>query len=53
MRLSNVAIKNAKAPGSSPIKLFDGGGLYVQVFPNGRKLWRLKYRYLGKEIVSR
>jgi hypothetical protein len=30
-------------------KLFDGGGLYLEVLPTGSKLWRLKYRYLGKE----
>lgn len=27
----------------------DEKGLYVEVFPNGSKLWRLKYRFRGKE----
>ncbi len=30
-------------------KMFDGGGLYLEVMPNGSKLWRVKYRYLGNE----
>lgn len=30
-------------------KLTDGAGLYLLVKPNGRKLWRLNYAYLGKQ----
>ncbi len=31
-------------------KLADGGGLYLEAMPNGRKSWRLKYiRPEGKE----
>lgn len=30
-------------------KLFDTGGLFVIVNPNGSRWWRLKYRYRGKE----
>ena len=29
--------------------LFDGGGLFLLVTPPGGKLWRLKYRFDGKE----
>jgi len=29
--------------------MFDGGGLYLEVSPAGGKLWRLKYRFDGKE----
>jgi len=29
--------------------LFDGAGLYLEVSPTGRKWWRFKYRYAGKE----
>jgi len=25
------------------------GGLYLEIYPNGRKWWRLKYRFNGKE----
>ena len=30
-------------------KLFDGDGLYLEVKPTGRKVWRIKYRLFGKE----
>ncbi|WP_139769888.1 tyrosine-type recombinase/integrase, partial [Salmonella enterica] len=29
--------------------LSDGGGLYLQVEPNGSRYWRMKYRFAGKE----
>ncbi len=48
MSLSNAAIRNAKA-GEKARKLFDGGGLYLEVAPHGGKWWRLKYRFEGKE----
>ncbi|HEX2671171.1 MAG TPA: integrase arm-type DNA-binding domain-containing protein [Polyangiaceae bacterium] len=32
-----------------PLKLFDGGGLYMLINPNGSRWWRLKYRYAGRE----
>jgi len=32
-----------------PFKLSDGGGLHLLVQPGGSKLWRLKYRFDGKE----
>ena len=48
MALSDTAIRNAK-PGVKPVRLFDGGGLYVEVAPGGGKWWRLKYRHGGKE----
>jgi len=48
MPLTDTAIRNAK-PGEKPIRLFDGGGLYLEVSPAGGKLWRLKYRVDGKE----
>ena len=33
----------------TPYKRADGGGLYLEVFPNGSKLWRWKFRANGKE----
>src|SRR5690606_18747053 len=30
-------------------KHFDGGGLYLEVTPGGSRLWRLKYRFSGRE----
>lgn len=48
MPLTDTAIRNAK-PSEKPIKLSDGGGLYIEVAPSGGKWWRLKYRFAGKE----
>ena len=48
MALTDTTIRNAK-PGPKPRKLFDERGLFLLVQPSGGKLWRLKYRYLGKE----
>ena len=48
MPLTNKTIQNAK-PGDKPNRLFDGGGLYLEVSPKGGKWWRLKYRFRGKE----
>ena len=47
MPLSDTAIRAAK-PRPTPYKLFDEGGLFLFVSPSGGKLWRLKYRHLGK-----
>lgn len=48
MTLTNTAILNAK-PKTKTQKLFDGGGLYLEISPSGGKWWRLKYRFGGKE----
>lgn len=48
MKLTAKACEAAK-PRKTAYKLFDGGGLYLEVRPPNSKLWRLKYRYLGKE----
>ena len=50
MPLTETAIKKAK-PGDKPIKLSDSRGMYLLVNPVGSKLWRWKYRVLGKEKV--
>ena len=46
--LTERAIRNFK-PQSKTKRLFDSGGLYLEVSPTGSKWWRLKYRYSGKE----
>jgi integrase len=46
--LDNTQIKNAK-PQEKEYKLFDGGGLYILIKPNGSKGWRLKYLFERKE----
>ncbi|MBV1865783.1 MAG: tyrosine-type recombinase/integrase [Rhodobacteraceae bacterium] len=48
MALSEFKISKAK-PKEKPYKLADGGGLFLLVNPGGSKLWRQKYRHLGKE----
>lgn len=42
MPLTDATIRNAK-PGDKSKKLFDSGGLYLEVAPSGGKWWRLKY----------
>ncbi len=46
--LTATEINNAK-PKEKTYKLFDGGGLFLSVPPNGKKRWRLKYNFNGKE----
>ena len=48
MPLTDTKIRTAK-PADKPKRLFDGGGLYLEVSPKGGKWWRLKYRFGGKE----
>ena len=48
MPLTVAAIRNAK-PAEEPVRLFDSGGLYLEVAPNGGKWWRSKYRFDDKE----
>ena len=48
MPLSDTTIKNAK-PGDKPRKLSDEKGLYLFVTPAGGKLWRMQYRFAGKQ----
>ncbi len=50
MALTDARLRNAR-PSSRPFKLADGGGLYIEVRPSGSKLWRYRYRIVGKENV--
>ena len=43
MKLSDIQCKSAKSK-EKPYKIGDGGGMYLEVMPNGSKYWRLKYR---------
>ena len=50
MPLNDCQIRNAKpTEAGKKAKLFDGGGLYLEVTPAGGKIFRLKYRIDGKE----
>jgi integrase len=48
MALSDAACRAAK-PGTKLRKLSDSGGLQLWVQPNGSRLWRLAYRFNGKQ----
>lgn len=45
MKLTDAKLRALREPG----RHFDGGGLYVEVSPNGGRYFRLKYRFHGKE----
>ena len=47
-KLTDLAIRKIK-PTDKPVRVTDGGGLYLEVAPTGSKLWRWKYRFGGKE----
>lgn len=46
--ISDAALRAAKL-NDKPYKIAVGDGLYLEVKPNGSKLWRWKCRLLGKE----
>ena len=48
MKLTDVFLRGLKADGKVQ-KHFDGGGLYMFVSPSGGKLWRMAYRFDGKQ----
>jgi integrase len=45
--LTEARVRNAK-PSDRPVKIADGGGLYLAVMPNGGRYWRFDYRFVGK-----
>ncbi len=48
MALTDMDAKKAKET-DKPMKLTDGGGLFLLVQPNGSKYWRLAYRFNDKQ----
>lgn len=46
--LTDAKCRNAK-PTDKPQRLGDGGGLFLEVRPNGSKLWRYRYEIAGRE----
>jgi integrase len=46
--LTDIRVRSAK-PSKGPVKLSDGGGLHLLIQPHGSKLWRLAYRFAGKQ----
>lgn len=47
-KLTATGLRQIK-PGTKPMKLTDGGGLFLLVEPSGSKLWRFAYRFGGKQ----
>lgn len=48
MPLTDVAIRSAK-PDRKAIKFTDEKGMFLLITPAGGKLWRLRYRFDGRE----
>ena len=52
-RGTNTALTDAKVrkikAGEKPLKMSDGGGLFLLVQPGGSKLWRLAFRFANKQ----
>jgi hypothetical protein len=48
MALDALTVKASK-PKEKRYRLYDANSLYLEITPKGGKLWRLKYRYAGKE----
>jgi len=46
--LTDVQVRKAE-PRATRYKLYDSGGLFVSVEPDGTKLWRMRYTLGGKE----
>ena len=48
MSLRELQIRNLR-PADKIYQCTDDRGLYLEVHPNGSKLWRFKYRHLGTQ----
>ena len=48
-KYKDTRYRNAKSEGKKITKLYDGNGLFLWVYEDGRKYWRLRYRIHGKE----
>jgi glutaredoxin len=51
MKLSDLKCRKS-VPRERPFKLADGEGLFLHVYPNGRKLWRLGAPYRSIDLDS-
>ena len=48
MKLNDTKLRVLK-PKDKPYRLSDGGGLYIEVMPNGSMYWRMNYRFNGTQ----
>ena len=51
MALTDAKVK-ASRPAAKPLKVSDGGGLFLLVQPTGSKLWRMAYRFDHKQRTA-
>lgn len=47
-KLTDLVLRNAK-PGTATRRMSDGGGLFLEIRPNGSRYWRMAYRFDGKQ----
>ncbi|NYT77444.1 DUF4102 domain-containing protein [Alcaligenaceae bacterium] len=47
--LTDLRCRQARYSPTGPKKLFDGGGLYLELTAAGSKIWRMKYRQLNRK----
>lgn len=48
MPLTDTYLRKVKGA-AKPFKKADGGGLFILIQPDGKKLWRLSYRFASKQ----
>lgn len=48
--LTDTKLRSLK-PKASPFRVADANGLCIEVRPSGAKVWRYRYRYLGKASI--
>lgn len=48
MSLCDLDCRHAK-PKEKAYRMFDSGGLYLDVMPTGKRIWRYRYKFHGKE----
>jgi len=48
MPLTDTQVRQFK-PLTKPFRKSDGGGLFIEIKPNGSKLWKMAYRHGGKQ----
>lgn len=48
MALTDTKLQSLR-PSDKPYQIADGGGLFIEVMPGGKCVWRLRYRLHGKQ----
>ncbi|WP_425281000.1 Arm DNA-binding domain-containing protein [Mixta intestinalis] len=48
-----VKQSDAAKPRDKPYRISDGNGLYLYIPASGKKIWRLKCQFEGKEKIKR